>query len=152
MMVTWPWTNIMACPIPEDGHKKPQGKNIMSASATQGGRKELESRGKVSAIRDAENTRPENAGSRLTRAVRLVYRAICSISLVSMIFSKAIFSRYLSATFLPISLKLTSPLYVIHLSCLGSEQPRGSHALSHAPKILFMVALCNRETIYIFIL
>ena len=28
------------------------------------------------------------------------------------------------------------PLHVIHLSCLGSEQPHGSHALSHVPKIL----------------
>ena len=33
-------------------------------------------------------------------------------------------------------LSFTSPLYVIHRSCLGSEQPHGSHALSHAPKIL----------------
>jgi len=27
-----------------------------------------------------------------------------------------------------------SPLYVIRLSCLGSEQPHGFHVLSHAPK------------------
>ena len=26
------------------------------------------------------------------------------------------------------------PLHVIHLSCLGSEQPHGLHVLSHAPK------------------
>jgi len=29
------------------------------------------------------------------------------------------------------------PLHVIHLSCIGLEQPHGSHTLSRAPKILF---------------
>jgi len=30
------------------------------------------------------------------------------------------------------------PLHVIHLSCIGSEQPHGLRVLSHAPKILFL--------------
>jgi len=30
------------------------------------------------------------------------------------------------------------PFHVIHLSCLGSEQPHGLHVLSHAPKISFL--------------
>ena len=48
------------------------------------------------------------------------------------------------------------PLYVIHLSCLGSEQPHSSHALSHEPKnivlLLIMAALWNTAGHYIFVL
>jgi len=50
---------------------------------------------------------------------------------------KDIFSRYLSAIFFPLS--FTSPLYVIHLSCLGSEQPQSWHGLCHAPKIFYFI-------------
>ena len=34
----------------------------------------------------------------------------------------------------PLPSIIYSPLHVIHLSCLGSEQPHGLHILSHAPK------------------
>jgi len=63
----------------------------------------------------------------------------CSITHLSLIQTwptlKVILSKDLT---LPLPSIIHFPLYVIHMSSLGSEQPHGSHVLFHIPKILLI--------------